>query len=721
MPPKNNNNPVDNAAARQQAIERFLLDPDKAIFETLEQFAPAVSRLVEILSAVNLDEMEQLVGQDGKTPVRGVDYMTQADLEALEKFIISKIPKVGVELASRAQVEAFIRSEVAKIPRVKGDPGKDGSPGRPGKDGSPDTGADIVAKLRSLGKNQMLKISDIRGLENVLIHKVSDEQFAALEKRFDEFKIIIPANPGGGGEGNDATAIHSDGVDEFSTITEDATPAAGDYILAERASDGVKIKIPFSAIGDGADGRTVLNGSGAPDVGDGIDGDFYIDTDEWDIYGPKAGGAWGSATSLVGPQGPAGSGSGDMLAATYDPGNVNDDAFDMENMTEGATKKILTAAERTKLGHLTVTQAVDLDTMETQAAAGAAAKVKTDFLTVTQAVDLDTMETDVAASKAKTDHISVSQAVDLDAIETRVNALDAAVILKGSWDASAGTFPGGGSAQAGESWIVSVSGTVDGVAFTAGDRIIAILDNASTGTFAANWFKADYTDLFTTQTLGDLINGASAKTTPVDADMVALMDSAASNVAKKLSWANIKATIKTYLDSFYQPLDADLTTIAGLTATTNNFIVAVSSAWASRTPAQVKTTLALDNVDNTSDATKNAATATLTNKRINPRVRTTASSATPTPNADTDDMYTVTALAAGATFGAPSGTPVNGQSLVIRIKDNGTARTLAFNAIYRAVGITLPTTTVISKTIYLGMFYNSADTKWDVVAYALEA
>lgn len=42
-----------------------------------------------------------------------------------------------------------------------------------------------------------------------------------------------------------------------------------------------------------------------------------------------------------------------------------------------------------------------------------------------------------------------------------------------------------------------------------------------------------------------------------------------------------------------QPLDSDLTTIAGLTATTDNFIVSVSSAWASRTPAQVKTTLGL--------------------------------------------------------------------------------------------------------------------------------
>lgn len=45
--------------------------------------------------------------------------------------------------------------------------------------------------------------------------------------------------------------------------------------------------------------------------------------------------------------------------------------------------------------------------------------------------------------------------------------------------------------------------------------------------------------------------------------------------------------------STYQPLDADLTTIAGLTATTDNFMVGVSSAWASRTPAQVRTTLGL--------------------------------------------------------------------------------------------------------------------------------
>lgn len=64
----------------------------------------------------------------------------------------------------------------------------------------------------------------------------------------------------------------------------------------------------------GADGRTVLNGTTAPANGLGEDGDFYIRTSNWTIYGPKASGIWGSATSLFGPTGPAGntvlSGSG---------------------------------------------------------------------------------------------------------------------------------------------------------------------------------------------------------------------------------------------------------------------------------------------------------------------------------------------------------------------------------------------------------------------------
>ena len=50
---------------------------------------------------------------------------------------------------------------------------------------------------------------------------------------------------------------------------------------------------------------------------------------------------------------------------------------------------------------------------------------------------------------------------------------------------------------------------------------------------------------------GYVINSADAKATPIDADFVGLVDSADSNILKKLTWANIKATLKAYFDPLY--------------------------------------------------------------------------------------------------------------------------------------------------------------------------
>ena len=48
----------------------------------------------------------------------------------------------------------------------------------------------------------------------------------------------------------------------------------------------------------GTDGNTILSGSGAPASGLGSDGDFYLNTDNFDFYGPKTSGSWGSPTPL---------------------------------------------------------------------------------------------------------------------------------------------------------------------------------------------------------------------------------------------------------------------------------------------------------------------------------------------------------------------------------------------------------------------------------------
>jgi len=103
-----------------------------------------------------------------------------------------------------------------------------------------------------------------------------------------------------------------------------------------------------------------------------------------------------------------------------------------------------------------------------------------------------------------------------------------------------------------------------------------------------------------------------------------------------------------------------------------------------------------------------------------PQIQSVASSATVIPTF-ADDQVIITAQAAGLTLATPTGTALDGWGLVIRIKDNGTARSISYGTQYRAIGVTLPSTTVISKTLYLGMIFNNADTKWDVVAVAQEA
>lgn len=82
--------------------------------------------------------------------------------------------------------------------------------------------------------------------------------------------------------------------------------------------------------------------------------------------------------------------------------------------------------------------------------------------------------------------------------------------------------------------------------------------------------------------------------------------------------------------------------------------------------------------------------------------------------------YNVTALGSPATIAAPGFTPAQSNLIVLRLKDNGTARALTWNAIYRPIGVTLPASTVANKMLYVGMKYNVEDAKWDVLAAQFE-
>jgi len=111
----------------------------------------------------------------------------------------------------------------------------------------------------------------------------------------------------------------------------------------------------------------------------------------------------------------------------------------------------------------------------------------------------------------------------------------------------------------------------------------------------------------------------------------------------------------------------------------------------------------------------------VTSTRINPRAISAASASSLTPDVAVADQYAYTALAANLTINAPTGTPVDGQKLLFRILDNGTTRTLTWNATFTVIGAVLPTSTTANKMIYVGCIYNAANTRWDVIAVTTQA
>lgn len=119
-------------------------------------------------------------------------------------------------------------------------------------------------------------------------------------------------------------------------------------------------------------------------------------------------------------------------------------------------------------------------------------------------------------------------------------------------------------------------------------------------------------------------------------------------------------------------------------------------------------------------------TQTLTDKRVTPRVNAQTTTASPWAwNSDSYDQQSFSALANALTINADAGTPTDGQRTILRFEDNGTARALTWTTgatkAFRAVGVTLPTTTVVGKVTYVGCIYNVADLRWDAVAVSQEA
>lgn len=185
---------------------------------------------------------------------------------------------------------------------------------------------------------------------------------------------------------------------------------------------------------------------------------------------------------------------------------------------QGNDSRIVGAAQTVDLGSAAFVATTTFDAAGTAAAAVAAHVAASDphpqYLTATEGnAAYQPLDSDLTAWAGK---IAPSGAA--------VGTTDAQALTNKDLTGAGNTFPTFNQNTTGSAAKLTTARTIDGQSFDGSANVTVI----APGTHAA-----------------------TSKTTPVDADELPLVDSAASNVLKKLTWANLKATLKSYFDTLY--------------------------------------------------------------------------------------------------------------------------------------------------------------------------
>lgn len=103
-------------------------------------------------------------------------------------------------------------------------------------------------------------------------------------------------------------------------------------------------------------------------------------------------------------------------------------------------------------------------------------------------------------------------------------------------------------------------------------------------------------------------------------------------------------------------------------------------------------------------------------------VTLSAVSNTYTPNVDNAEVGFINTPSNNFTVANPTGTPSDGQQLIIRVLCGATPYSITWGAAYVNTSVTLPANGVASKTITVGLMYDATAGKWaclasDVVGY----
>ena len=111
---------------------------------------------------------------------------------------------------------------------------------------------------------------------------------------------------------------------------------------------------------------------------------------------------------------------------------------------------------------------------------------------------------------------------------------------------------------------------------TAESSVLKKITWTNVKTFLKTYFDTIYQAILTAANMHTFVDSLTGMTTPVDADRMIIVDNSAS-LAKKITWANIKATLKTYFDAIYATLASPT-----FTGTVTTPAIIVSSETASR-------------------------------------------------------------------------------------------------------------------------------------------
>lgn len=97
------------------------------------------------------------------------------------------------------------------------------------------------------------------------------------------------------------------------------------------------------------------------------------------------------------------------------------------------------------------------------------------------------------------------------------------------------------------------------------------------------------------------------------------------------------------------------------------------------------------------------------------KISSVGDTATVSVNCDSYNCVDVAGIAQNFTIANPTGTPVNMQKLLYRIKDAGAAKNISYGDQFQSRGIIMPTTTIAGKYTTMLFIRNTATSTWDLI------